>query len=953
VFSGNFARPQRLFATGLLVAALFTVGPLAGQGQAAPPVNANDFQQVTLAKGEPEVGEPMSMTVLADRTVLHTARNGTVRATDAAGNTRVIGTIPVYTHDEEGMQGIAADPGFTTNRFIYLYYAPPLSTPAGDAPVSGSAADIAQFDGVNRLVRYTLNADLTINTGSARTVIEVKTNRGLCCHVGGDIDFDAAGNLYLTTGDDSNPFNDGFAPLDDRPGRNPGLDSQRSAGNSNDLRGKLLRIKVNADGSYAIPAGNMFAPGTANTRPEIYAMGFRNPYRMTVDKATGIVYLGDYGPDAGASTNRGPNGQVEFNRVTGPGFFGWPYCTGSNTAAETYAQFNYDTNAVGAKYDCTGGPTNTSRNNTGIKKLPAPKPAWIKYGGDSGSPAEFGGGSESPMGGAVYRYDPNLNSAVKFPQAEDGHFFAMEFGRRWIKDVEVLANGSRGTINNFPWSGTQVMDQQFGPDGALYVLDYGTGWFNGDANSALYRIEYRPAGGGRAPIAVAGSNKTSGTAPLAVTFSSAGTSDPDGGTLNYAWTFGDGTTSTAANPAHTYTANGTYTVTLKVTDSTNLSSTANVIINVGNTAPTIRVDLPANGQVFAFGDTVPFKITVTDPEDGTIDCSRVKMNYILGHDSHGHPVTTQNGCTGSIATPLDGEHELSANLFGVWDAEYTDLGANGQPAITSHAQAVTQPRTRQGEHFKTMSGVTLFDKPTAAGGRTVGNIENGDWVEFDPYVLTGIPNFTARIASGGAGGQIQVRAGSQTGTLLGTATVANTGGWENFADVSGTLSNAPAGTTKLYLVFTGGTGALFDLDQFTLGATGGPPPPTLLSAGRPATASSLENATNVANNATDGNTATRWSSAFADPQWISVDLGATKSVSRVRLNWEAAFGSAYRIETSTDNTNWSTVNTQTAGDGGIDDISFAAANARYVRVFGTARATAWGYSLWEMEVYGV
>jgi hypothetical protein len=127
---------------------------------------------------------------------------------------------------------------------------------------------------------------------------------------------------------------------------------------------------------------------------------------------------------------------------------------------------------------------------------------------------------------------------------------------------------------------------------------------------------------------------------------------------------------------------------------------------------------------------------------------------------------------------------------------------------------------------------------------------------------------------------------------------------------------------------------------------------TLLSQGQPTTASSTEAGWTGAALATDGNTGTRWSSLFTDPQWISVDLGATRSVSRVRLNWEAAYGKAYRVEVSTDNQNWSTVNTQPASDGGIDDITFTAANARYVRVTGTARATQWGYSLWEMEVYG-
>ncbi len=111
----------------------------------------------------------------------------------------------------------------------------------------------------------------------------------------------------------------------------------------------------------------MFAPGTARTRPEIYAMGFRNPFRMSVDNATGIVYLGDYGPDAGgADPNRGPGGQVEFDRITGPGFYGWPYCTGTNTTAETYNEFTFPSGPAQAKYNCAGGPTNNSFRNTGI-----------------------------------------------------------------------------------------------------------------------------------------------------------------------------------------------------------------------------------------------------------------------------------------------------------------------------------------------------------------------------------------------------------------------------------------------------------------------------------------------------------------------------------------------------------------------------------------------------------
>jgi glucose/arabinose dehydrogenase len=803
----------------LAVAATVAVSAGAAPPASAHAVNPADFQQVELAKGVAEMGEPMSMTVLPDRSVLHTSRNGTLRRTTASGTTSVIANIPVYTHDEEGLQGVAADPNFATNRQIFLYYAPPLSTPGGDAPTTGT--DFSAWKGVNRLARFTLNADYTVNMASQVTVLEVGTDRGNCCHVGGDIDFDAAGNLYLSTGDDSNPFDSGgYTPIDERTNRNPVYDSQRGAGNTNDLRGKVLRIKVNADGSYSIPAGNLFAPGTARTRPEIYAMGFRNPFRFNVDKATGAIYLGDYGPDAGsASSSRGPGGLVEFNRITSPGNYGWPYCVGSNTTEEAYVDFTFPSGPSGSRFNCAA-PVNNSPRNTGLGTLPASRAAWIKY--DNCSFAAFGCGSESPMAAPVYRYDANNPSTVKFPASLDGHVFATEFGRRWIKAIDVNADGSAGQVSDFPWRGTQVMDAAFGPDGALYVLDYGTGWGSGDASSALYRIEYVGSGNNRAPTASAIANPTSGSAPLTVAFSSAGSADPEGGALTYAWNFGDGGTSTAANPSHTFTANGQYTVTLTVKDPAGLTGSTNVVVTVGNSAPVVTLNTPANGSLFSYGDTVPYTITVTDAEDGTIDCTKVKISYILGHDSHGHPITSQNGCTGSLQIPVDGEHDTAANIYAVFDAEYTDKGANGVPPATTHVQNILQPRHRQGEHYSSQSGVALYDKAVAEGGRTVGDIHNGDWIAFQNYNLTGANRFTARVSSGGAGGTISIRSGSATGTVLGTATVPVTGGWETFTDVSATLSNVPTTTGALYLTFSGsGTGYLFDLDAFTFGSSTG------------------------------------------------------------------------------------------------------------------------------------
>ncbi|WP_425276271.1 beta-1,3-glucanase family protein [Streptomyces carpinensis] len=125
----------------------------------------------------------------------------------------------------------------------------------------------------------------------------------------------------------------------------------------------------------------------------------------------------------------------------------------------------------------------------------------------------------------------------------------------------------------------------------------------------------------------------------------------------------------------------------------------------------------------------------------------------------------------------------------------------------------------------------------------------------------------------------------------------------------------------------------------------------LLSRGRPVSASSTESAAFPAAAAVDGDASTRWSSAFADPQWLQVDLGSVQQVTRVSLKWEAAYATAYQIQTSTDARTWTTVYSTTTSTGGAQTLNVSG-SGRYVRVYGTARATPYGYSLWEFEVYG-
>ncbi|MEU6999994.1 glycosyl hydrolase family 8 [Nonomuraea sp. NPDC046570] len=128
---------------------------------------------------------------------------------------------------------------------------------------------------------------------------------------------------------------------------------------------------------------------------------------------------------------------------------------------------------------------------------------------------------------------------------------------------------------------------------------------------------------------------------------------------------------------------------------------------------------------------------------------------------------------------------------------------------------------------------------------------------------------------------------------------------------------------------------------------------TLVSQGKPATSSSNEDSTLVPANAFDGDAATRWASAEGhDPEWIRVDLGENHTISRVKLTWEAAYGKTYKIQTSGDGSTWTDVHSTSAGDGGVDDLTGLSGEGRYVRVYGTARGTAYGYSLFEVEVYG-
>ena len=489
----------------------------------------------------------------------------------------------------------------------------------------------------NRLSRFTVVGD-QIQPRSEQIIYTWQHQREECCHTGGSLAFGLDGSLYISTGDNSNPFESGgFTPIDERPGREA-WDAQRTAANSNNPNGKILRIVPLAGATgvpgigttYAIPAGNMFdeAADTQNqTLPEIYAMGFRNPFRITVDPKTGWLLLGDYGPDAGPTNpNRGPQGSVEFNVVDQPGFYGWPYCVRDNVP---YNDFNFATGVSGPKFNCAN-PVNNSPNNTGLTNLPPAQPATTWHGySERDTRFPYLGIGGAPTGGPRYDYDPTNPSTTKFPEYYDGKWFIGEWNQGWIKTTTLNDDGSGRGVGAFDLETGYLrpMDIEFGPDGSLYVIEWGSGFGGNNLDSGIYRIDY--VGAGRRPIAQATAKPDSGPAPLTVAFSSAGSNDPDGTTLTYAWDFdGDGTTdSTEANATFEYTTAGNYTATLRVTDESGATGVDNVPIAVGNSRPEVTLEFPENGQVAAFGDAIPYEITVTDVEDGTTEEDRLCRRY--------------------------------------------------------------------------------------------------------------------------------------------------------------------------------------------------------------------------------------------------------------------------------------------------------------------------------------
>lgn len=429
--------------------------------------NESDFEHEVLLEN---LNEPMELVALPDGKILFTQRAGLLKMYDTATSTTTTAAeFEVKYALEDGLLGITADPDFSENNWLYIYYSDSLDT-------------------LNRLSRFSFDG-ASVDMSSEVPLLEVPTQRLECCHAGGSLAFGPDGSLYLSTGDNTNPFaSDGYSPSDETPGR-AAWDAQGTSSNSMDLRGKILRIRPMPDGSVEIPEGNLFSDPSEG-RPEIFVMGNRNPFRLSLDSKTGWLYWGEVGPDAtDPSDERGPRGYDEINQARQAGYFGWPLFIADNKA---YQDWDFARASGKGWYD-PAAPVNDSPNNTGTRNLPPAQPAfmWYPYGKSVEFPL-FKEGGRTAMAGPIFHAEDL--SASSFPDYFEDKLFIYEWMRNQIYLVTMDESGAYRYMESFlpgtTWS--RPMDMTFGPDGSLYILEYGTAWNIQNEDARLTRITYNP-----------------------------------------------------------------------------------------------------------------------------------------------------------------------------------------------------------------------------------------------------------------------------------------------------------------------------------------------------------------------------------------------------------------------------------------------------------------------------
>lgn len=668
----------------------------------------NRFEAEALVTG---LTEPMEMELLPDGRPIWVQRNGEIHVYDFDFETSSkVAELDVWTKFEDGLLGIALDPDFTENQWMYLYY-----SPNGD-------------ESINRLSRFKFTNN-NLKHESEQVILEIPTDRNECCHSGGSIEFGGTGLLHLSVGDNTNPFkSDGFAPIDDSR-EITNFDARRSSANTMDLRGGIARIRMNEDGTYEIPEGNLFTDPAVG-RPEIYAMGMRNPFRIHVDQRNGNVYWGDVGPDARKdSLGMGPRGHDEVNVAREAGFFGWPLFIGDN---KRYHARDFKTGQLGSAFD-PAKPINDSKYNTGARELPPAQPAMIYY--PYAASPEFpliGTGARNAMAGPVFYRDDFNDSDRRFPEYYDGKFFFYDWTRDQIMVAELDETGYVTEFERFlpNFELFHPMDMLFGPDGDLYIIEYGRKWFARNNNARLMRIRYN--GGNRAPVADMLVEETIGGTPFQLVANAAKSLDYDGDELDITWMLNDKEIGEGEQLNYEITEKGQYILAAVVDDGNGNKSRAEKPLIVGNTIPKVNIALSGNRSFFFTGEEVEYDVQVDDPEDGNIDPSAitVTMDYLEGEDvvaiELGHKVAGESTA-------------FAQGKILIGDSDCSGCHATNEASVGPSYQSVADRYRPDQNAVKYLSGKIIKGGGGVWGERAMAahtDLSQGDAEQMAQYILS-------------------------------------------------------------------------------------------------------------------------------------------------------------------------------------------------------------------------
>lgn len=715
----------------------------------------------------------------------------------------------VAAYRDFGLLGFALDPNFTTNGYIYLFYVVDRHHLLNFGTQQYNPnLDLYYHATIGRITRYQVDISTYagIVPGSRFVLLGNAVNDGPPIlhesHGTGSLAFGQDGSLLATMGDGAsyNAVDQGSDP-ETYYAEAIATGIMTSAENIGAYRcqlltsysGKILRLNpVTGEGYPSNPYWNASQPKSVASRT--WARGVRNPYRFCHVPETGSHNPADGNPGVFLLGDVGWSSREEMDVVNAPGMnFGWPkyegmtYLPGYNNAA--YAPATHDRPKVDWRTGNARGLVNGNIVNVGSGQLPG---------------TSFTGNAST--GGVWYH-------GTDFPATWHDSYFHADYGGGWIRNFRFDANHNPIEVRNFVnIAGACVFVNTHPTQGGIWYVRY---------PDQLRRVSFTGTTN-HAPVAFASASPNSGASPLTVQFSSFNTYDKDGGTLAYLWNFGDGTTSTEANPVKTYSPGSSpagYTATLTVTDITSLTATASVNISLNNSAPSIVATSIDAVNTFNPNATTPLSLsaTVTDA-----DHSAGQLTYlwevILYHNAHSHPVQSFTTATGTVnLTPVE-----------CYNASYwyrVKLKVSDPTGASDFYQKDIFPAcagTSQTLSFSTISDKLIGDSPFSITANTTSGLPVIFYVTEGPaqvlgntVTLTGVPGKVTIAATQPGNGTFAPAANVERSFWVNMAPPSGCGGtgsisYERWTGVTGTsvsqipLNNPPnqAGSLNIFEIPT-------------------------------------------------------------------------------------------------------------------------------------------------------